>query len=93
MSRSEIPTIPSQVIQFSNMSDQNISGVYVRPCQITKLNNLAWDGWDFTPAHYLTPLPQKVFRETADGDKSDLSTSVVYQNPGWGMIDGEGPTR
>lgn len=72
-----------------NMSPSTQS-VYVRPYQITKVNNRFYNGLNFTPAHYLAPLPQSVFRKTAT-DKSNLSTSVVYQNPGWGMVDGEGP--
>lgn len=71
-----------------NMSPQSLS-VYVRPYQITKVNNRFYNGLQFTEAHYLAPLPQSVFRKTAT-DKGDLNTSVVYQNPGWGKIDGQG---
>lgn len=76
-----------------NMSDQTISGVYIRPYQISKVNNSAFDGYKFTPAHYLSPLPQKVFRQTAEGDQTDLNTSVIYQNPGWPKVAGEGPSE
>ena len=76
-----------------NMSDKSISGDYVRPYQITRHNNLAFDGYNFTPAHYLTPLAQSVFHDTAAGDKTDLESSVVYQNPGWGKINGEGAKK
>ena len=75
-----------------NMSDKSISGDYIRPYQISNVNNSAFDGYKFTPAHYLSPLPQSVFRQTASGDQTDLSTSVVYQNPGWPMIANQGPT-
>ena len=75
-----------------NMSSQAISGVYIRPYQISRVNNSAFNGYQFTSAHYLSPIPQSTFRQTAAGDKTDLSTSVVYQNPGWPMIGGEGPT-
>lgn len=71
-----------------NMSPSSLS-VYVRPYQITKVNNRFYNGLNFTPAHYLTPLPQSVFRKTAT-NKSDLSTSSVYQNPGWEMVNGQG---
>ena len=74
-----------------NMSSESISGVYIRPYQITSVNNSVFDGYNFTSAHYLSPLPQSAFRQTASGDKTDLSTSVVYQNPGWPMISGQGP--
>ena len=76
-----------------NMSDKNISGDYIRPYQISKINNLVFDGYHFTPAHYLSPIPQSIFRQTAAGDQTDLKTSVVYQNPGWPMIAGQGATE
>lgn len=75
-----------------NMSDESISGVYVRPYQITKVNNLVFDGLNFTPAHYLYPIAQSVFRKTATNE-SDLSTSVVYQNPGWQRVAGTKPSE
>ena len=74
-----------------NMSSEAISGVYIRPYQISKVNNSAFNGYKFTEAHYLSPLPQNAFRQTASGDKTDLNTSVVYQNPGWPKIGGQGP--
>ena len=75
-----------------NMSDKSVSGNYIHPYQISKVNNSVFDGYDFTPAHYLNPLPQSVFRQTASGDKTDLETSVIYQNPGWPKIAGQGPS-
>lgn len=76
-----------------NMSDRQTSGVYIRPYQISKINNSVFDGYRFTEAHYLSPLPQSVFRQTAEGDQSDLNTSVIYQNPGWPKVAGQGPTE
>lgn len=73
------------------ISSETISGVYLRPYQASKKNNPVFDGYNFTPAHYLSPLPQSTFRETASGDKTDLGTSVVYQNPGWPKVSGKGP--
>lgn len=75
-----------------NMSSESISGVYVRPYQITKVNNLVFDGYNFTAAHYLYPIAQSVFRKTATNE-SDLSTSVVYQNPGWQRVAGTTPSE
>ena len=60
--------------------------------RITSKNNLVFDGYNWCEAHYLNPLAQNVFRQTASGDKTDLNTSNIYQNPGWPMIDGQGPT-
>lgn len=74
-----------------NMSSREVSGPYIHPYQISKVNNSVFGGYNFTPAHYLDPLPQSVFRQTASGDKSDLETSVVYQNPGWAKVAGKAP--
>lgn len=74
-----------------NMSSLEISGPYIHPYQISKVNNSVFNGYNFTPAHYLNPLPQSVFRQTASGDQADLETSVVYQNPGWPKVAGEKP--
>ena len=74
-----------------NMSPES-DGVYILPNRISMKNNLVFEGYNWCEAHYLNPLAQSVFRQTASGDKTDLSTSVVYQNPGWPMIDGQTPT-
>lgn len=74
-----------------NMSSEEISGPYVRPYQISKINNSVFNGYKFIEAHYLSPLPQSAFRQTATGDKTDMNTSVVYQNPGWPKVGGQGP--
>lgn len=74
-----------------NMSSESISGPYVRPFQITRVQNLAFDGLRFTRAHYLSPIPQKSFTDASPDDK--LENSVIYQNPGWSMISGESATN
>lgn len=76
-----------------NVSDRSISGDYIRPYQITRKNNNVFDGYHFTPAHYLSPIPQNAFSQTAAGDQTDLNTSVIYQNPGWPRVAGQGPTN
>lgn len=71
-----------------NMSSEEISGVYIRPYQITKISNSVFDGYNFTPAHYLNPIAQSAFRKASpDGD---LDNSVIYQNPGWPKVAGQG---
>lgn len=69
-----------------NMSSPEL-GDYVRPYQITHENNYVWDGYKFNKAHYLSPIGHKAFvnAEAVDGD---ISTTVIYQNPGW-PIDGD----
>ena len=74
-----------------NMSSQE-DGVYILPNRISAVNNSVFDGYTWCEAHYLSPLAQSVFRQTAAGDQTDLTTSNVYQNPGWPLIDGQTPT-
>lgn len=83
--------VVDEVGERGNMSPKTNS-VYVRPYQLTQVRNRFYNGYNFTPAHYLSPLPQGVFRR-ASTDKGDLNTSVIYQNPGWPKIDGEGPSE
>lgn len=73
-----------------NMSPKENSP-YIRPYQKTNINNRVFDGYHWIEAHYLNPLGMAVFRNTAEGDQTDLNTSVVYQNPGWPKVAGEGP--
>lgn len=74
-----------------NMSAQE-DGVYILPNRISAVNNSVFDGYTWCEAHYLSPLAQSVFRQTATGDQTDLTTSNVYQNPGWPLIDGQTPS-
>lgn len=69
--------------QQSNVSSYSNSGKYLCPYRATKTNNLMYDkGYTWCEAHYLTPIGIKHFRITA-GTPNDLSTSIIYQNPGW----------
>ncbi|WP_455593266.1 RagB/SusD family nutrient uptake outer membrane protein [Bacteroides sp.] len=67
----------------ANVSSQANSGDYLHPYRIiSEGNNLAWDGYKWCEAHYLTPIALHHFKYTSS-DPNDLSTSVIYQNPGW----------
>ncbi len=74
-------------------SDGNMSpeanSPYVRPFQISKAENLVWDGLKFTRAHYLSPIGYTAL-VNASVDRNDVSTTVIYQNPGWPVRAGEG---
>lgn len=75
-----------------NMSAPELGNYMVPYEKITVNNTIATqEGFRFTPAHYLEPIGMDVFRLTAT-DKTDFSTSVVYQNPGWGLQAQTGPT-
>lgn len=65
-----------------NVSSYTESGKYLRPYQVIKANNLMFNGYNWCDAHYLTPIALTHFRNTAT-NPDDLSTSVIYQNPGW----------
>ena len=62
---------------------------YLRPYQITKTNNSFYNGLFFTNAHYLHPISVQHFLITANDGKT-ISTSPIYQNPGWPVTAGEG---
>lgn len=65
-----------------NVSNYAESGKYLRPYQIVKTNNIIFNGYNWCDAHYLTPVALTHFRITAT-NPDDLSTSVIYQTPGW----------
>lgn len=74
-----------------NMSDEAVSGPYVHPFQITKVQNLAFDGLGWTSPHYLSPIPQKSFTDASPDET--LDNSVIYQNPGWPKLSGNGAEK
>lgn len=61
---------------------------YLRPYEI-RSNALGYNGMKWHMAHYLSPIANQHFTITAQG--GDLSTSPIYQNPGWPLIAGQGP--
>lgn len=64
--------------------DKNVSK-YLRPyCN----NEIAKNGYNFDVANYLSPLSYDVFRMATPEPGGDVSTSVVYQNPGWPVESG-----
>lgn len=60
---------------------------YIRPYEKNK-KSLVYDGYRWAMAHYLAPLPIKQFQLTSEN--GDLSSSTLYQNPGWPLIASEG---
>lgn len=55
---------------------------YLRPQGKNELVN-KYNGYCFETANYLSPLSYDVFRLSTPEEGGDVSTSVVYQNPGW----------
>ena len=64
----------------SNVSSESRSE-YLRPFERTS-TQAAFDGCTWKMAHYLSPIMAKQFRLTATSG-SDISTSILYQNPYW----------
>lgn len=73
---SDLKTLPNN---SPNISAQVLSN-YIRPYQVTKDNNIYYDGITWTEAHYLSPLGFQNFLRASDGN---VENSVMYQNPGW----------
>jgi hypothetical protein len=62
---------------------------YLRPYQIVQTNNNFYDGLYFTEAHYLEPIAVQHFLISSE-DGQTISTSPIYQNPGWPTVAGQG---
>ncbi|QCX38603.1 RagB/SusD family nutrient uptake outer membrane protein [Aureibaculum algae] len=63
-----------------NVSPQSNS-MYIRPYQIVQANNNFYNGYNWNPAHYLSPIAFNHFLITSES--GDAGNSVIYQNPGW----------
>lgn len=85
-----------QTVKADGSSTANMSaperGKYVRPYEIVNgESNQMWNtGYKWCEAHYLSPISIVHFRNTAT-NPSDLSTSIIYQNPGWPTVADQGP--
>jgi hypothetical protein len=77
---------PGKTANVSRKSDSQ----YLRPFGINlAATNLVLNGYRWTPAHYLEPIAIQHFIITAT-NPSDLTTSVIYQNPGWPLTANSG---
>lgn len=72
----------------SNVSSPDRS-LYLRPYEITG-NETVFNGYSWAMAHYLEPIAIQHFLITSENN--DVSTSPVYQNPGWPAEANQGPT-
>lgn len=82
---------PAQLVYGGGNSSAVVSdpalSQYLRPYEIRN-NAIGYAGVRWNTAHYLSPIAIQHFTITANG--SDLSTSPIYQNPGWPMQAGQG---
>ncbi|MBV5282962.1 MAG: RagB/SusD family nutrient uptake outer membrane protein [Paludibacter sp.] len=72
----------------NTVSSQSLS-LYMRPYQVVQSNNNFYNGLKFCNAHYLEPIAVQHFLITATDGKT-ISTSTIYQNPGWPTEAGKG---
>jgi hypothetical protein len=73
----------------ANVSKKSES-LYLLPYRVNIApTNLVLNGYRWTPAHYLEPIAIQHFIITAT-NSSDLTTSVIYQNPGWSLTANSG---
>lgn len=64
----------------SNVSSKELSK-YLRPYCIVKDNNPVYEGYTWTKAYYLRPVPVREIELLSPDENVD--TSVLYQNPYW----------
>lgn len=64
--------------------------VYLRPYQVAK-SGLYYNGLYFCQSHYLSPIAVSHFL-ISSSDGSTISTSPIYQNPGWTTTANEAAT-
>ncbi len=81
--------------------DKNVSSKtdskYLRPYRVVEVNNELYNGYNWSKANYLSPLPAYEIRLSAtlptDGGVTDLGTSPLYQNPYWPLLAGQPATE
>ncbi|MUP36766.1 RagB/SusD family nutrient uptake outer membrane protein [Labilibaculum euxinus] len=81
--------LADQADEKKNTTSSPALSEYLRPYQIVQSNNNYYNGLNFTEAHYLEPISIKHFLNTAS-DGETISTSPIYQNPGWPIVAGQG---
>lgn len=73
----------------SNVSSSDLSH-YLRPYEVLG-TSLAFDGYKWNMAHYLSPIAVNHFLITSENN--EVESSPLYQNPGWPTISNEGPIK
>ena len=80
------------VSDSKNTVSSPTQSLYLRPYQVVRNNNDYYNGLNFCEAHYLSPIAVKHFLITAEDGKT-VSTSPIYQNPGWPIAAGQGASK
>lgn len=69
---------------------------YLQPYRIIENNNQVYNGYTWSKANYLTPLPAYEILLTANAAENgdiDLGSSPLYQNPYWPLVANEAATE
>ena len=81
--------------ELANVSPRN-SSKYLRPYQIIEANNEVYNGYNWSKANYLTPIPAYEIMLTASQGSDgtvNLDSSPLYQNPYWPKTAGASATE
>lgn len=87
---------PDKVLKPGPNSGSNVSakgtvpgddGNYVFPYRKVS-SSPAYNGYTFPKTHYLSPISYDAIRLSVPVVGDDLSTAILYQNPGWPIITG-----
>lgn len=81
--------VADQTDEKKNTVSSSTLSQYLRPYQVVQNNNNFYNGLRFCEAHYLEPIAVQHFLISASDGKT-ISTSPIYQNPGWPTESGKG---
>lgn len=76
---------------ISAKSDTYAEGKYVLPDRRIQTSNLVWDGYIWSEANYLNPLPideMVLTVDVADDGSYNIYDTPLYQNPNWPYVAG-----
>ena len=81
--------IPYGATNTSAVVSDPALGPYLRPFEV-KSSADSYKGVQWLMSHYLSPIGIENFAITATG--GDLTSSPIYQNPGWPLVGGAAGT-
>lgn len=73
-------TLREEPLENPNVSPKSNS-TYLRPYQVRSKNNIFYEGYTWTLAHYLSPIGYRNFAIASPDGTAEKS--VIYQNPYW----------
>jgi hypothetical protein len=83
---------PKSALKYSKGSQSTVSSpalsLYLRPYEVLPTSMVS-NGLRWNMAHYLSPIAVQHFMITS-ADGTDVTTSPIYQNPGWPIVASQG---